>query len=1007
MKTLSRYLVSLLALSAAVICTGCPSGTEKVKCGPPSVDAGQDITASVGQMVVLSARISLPPEDEKICQEEKSSLRVEWEQLSGPQVELTGADQPQASFVPPQAGSYSFRCRAIYPVTPFNQQQQVSQWDTVTVEVSEATCPSPVASAGDDAYIAVESGQPQEVILDGSDSHPGQGPGCEGLEFESIVWTQVSGPEVNISGADQLQASVSISQPGNYKFRLEVRDNGGTTDRLDTASDEVDVFALEKTPCEGSLEVSVVDALNGQAVSQAEVTVVDAAGQSHRQSCDGDGKAVFSGLSAGTLKSITASATETVPALVGAGERPKYETTTLLNICTANVTIPLRLTESGRLANDTGTIEGKVPESLWQLLPHSYRCSGSCSGDSDCQSGYYCEQQDARCRGLCTPKSLLPFFSLGGDNISGQFRVAILTEAFSGAGLSRLPLERLFGRPPNTDALLPGNLATDDSFLNGIAANLGIDPWGQACASVSDCPDRQNWTCAENESGKTYCRQKLPLSRVILDVPAGSHRTLVLILGIINVDLNQLLPLLMPFLQGSAEGLSFNVAELLAGFKMQTLLACPLDVDVVPNNVTSIDSLLNSIGNDDCITFDYQYADVVEPLVHPGAVDADNACDPDPSDCTEGGPLICDCKQVAGNYECMQNPSDGQYYCMQPMYRVDIAPTREVEASANLGAFDPTRADADWRTCSLLPETGQHEVMCPNPDNGMPQTCTDANGDPAPVYCTMPVDPQQTDCSFPFAVSLATIKLPRGNQWLPMGGYLVIGYDFNRTPVAFDPSPAFLLPDAVSGLEQAKVALRQTYFRNLVTLSDMSYLLLPGTASTTIDIDVNTAGTVEMPELIATPRPEGLGEAPFDIRVRFVPDDPFADCNSATFEKVYAVTKWMHGPDANQQLPEPPSLGNPQGMLQGLLLHVVDRLVGGDGEEDIRTDPLWRIYAPAGTASYELPMSVSPFSSGREVLLTFWSSGFSTPFFYDVFPARQVLLEEQVLSEDGWFLLVP
>ncbi len=70
-------------------------------------------------------------------------------------------------------------------------------------------------------------------------------------------------------------------------------------------------------------------------------------------------------------------------------------------------------------------------------------------------------------------------------------------------------------------------------------------------------------------------------------------------------------------------------------------------------------------------------------------------------------------------------------------------------------------------------------------------------------------------------------------------------------------------------------------------------------------------------------------------------------------------------------------------------------------------DPAWRVYAPPGVSQFELPQSPWPFSSGQEILLTFWAGAFGSDLDYDLFPPRRILTGETAESEDGWFLQVP
>ncbi|BEL11677.1 hypothetical protein Q0Z83_098680 [Actinoplanes sichuanensis] len=102
-----------------------------------------------------------------------------WVQTGGPAVILTGATTPIASFVPVQAGTYTFRLAVSGPggaATPL----------TVPVTVT-GTAPA-AAVAGPDQTVV----RGRTVNLDGSAS----------TGVETFAWTQVSGPTVSLTGAN-------------------------------------------------------------------------------------------------------------------------------------------------------------------------------------------------------------------------------------------------------------------------------------------------------------------------------------------------------------------------------------------------------------------------------------------------------------------------------------------------------------------------------------------------------------------------------------------------------------------------------------------------------------------------------------------------------------------------------------------------------------------------------------------------------------------------------------
>lgn len=998
-------------LTLALLGTGCPSSKDGTKCGPPIVNAGEDLTGNVGDTIILRGSLRLPPEDQQVCVSEKDSVTFSWDQNGGPEVTLEGANQRQASFVPQEAGSYRFRCKATYPVTAVNEQIQVSQWDTVKVEVAAVACPAPVADAGDDQSLATAAGTPVTITLDGSASHPSSSAGCSGVSLSSYSWTTVSEPSgsnVTITNADQASASVDISEFGDYVFQLDVQDSGGTDNgRVDTASDTLTVTLTERSPCEDTLTVKVIAAAGGQAITGAHVTVVDASDGVHNQDTDASGDASFSGLAAGNRKSITVSTDDTVPSLPGApaGDRPKYETTTLLNHCAGEVTIPLMLTGSGKANHQTGVVVAKVPQSVFDMLPHSHKCAGSCSTDSDCDNvsscngTCFCEQAANECQNQCTPKSLLPFFSMGGGNVSGQMRVAIAIPMFAIDNLSRFPVGKLFARPPTDSAILPGNLASDDTFLNGLSPSLGLDLYGVSCSSIDDCPNDAGcntldcpdlrWSCDYDEQ---KCKDPTPLRNLRLELPEGQQR-LVLLTGVMNVSMLDLLPVLLPFVNSSGADLDFDVGSMLGAFKLRTLHVCPLTVNVTAGQQTDFTAALAALTESDCWNVDYQQMESVIPLADPGAINPGNACTDDQQ-----------CEASNPGYKCLPDPDDpGSTYCFMPLYQVTIVSADETTLQPASTGFVPTADDADLRLQSLLPATAQHEVMCDADSDGLPESC-----DPQ-VFCDITLSPDEVGCAYAFGLALAALDFAPGSQAVPEGGRAIIGFDFNRTPFAYNQNPKFLVPPLdTPSLSGASLNMTQLFVRNLVTLPDMSYDLLPGRLGSSASSG-SQVSSLQMPALQTPPDYQALPDAGMKIAVHFVPDDQYAGCASVTFDQIYALAKQMLEPAAgSQNFSTSLSEANlSTSGVRGIVLSRVDRLVDSDNNQQILSDDWWRVYAPTGTASFDLPAAASPFASGSEVRMTLWGSNFKVPFDFDLFPVDKLLTGQISESEDGWQLMVP
>jgi hypothetical protein len=995
-------LITLSWASLLLCLPGCPDSGGTVECGPPVVDAGEDQSASVGATVILRGSARLDPEDQPVCVSEKDTLTYEWTQFSGPDVTLTGADQREASFVPAEAGEYVFHFKATYPVTQVNTGgEKVSQPDSVKVTVESVTCGPPASAAGDDQTLSTPAGTPVRVSLNGTGSHTTNDAGCEGLQLATVAWSVVSQPDgadVTIENADQQLASVSLSVFGEYEFQLSVQDDGGADGRTDTATDTTLVTLLEREGCGALLSVTVTDAHDDAPIAGAEVIVVDNGGASHSQTTDASGLASFSGLAAGNRQSINVIPAETVPALPGTGdaERPRYEATSILDHCSANITVPVYRTASGKAAKETGTIVGKVPASVFDLLPHSWKCAGACSSDSDCDETYYCELSDARCINTCTPRSLLPFFSLGDTNISGQLRTAVLIPISPIDDFSHFEVARMFANPPSSDAVLPGNLASDDTFLNGLATTLGLDPWGNNCVSRNDCPTPDDprpddFVCEEDDNGDFRCKDKHPLRNIRMEADAGPSIRMALVTGMINVSMVDLLPILLPMVTGGEE-VEFDVGAVLNAFKMTTLSVCPVTLNVAAGTETDITSVLAGIGAGDCWQVDYVARDATDPLLDPNNMTADEACDTDADCCNAGG----ECGWPQSGKKCFEMPDEpGTRYCFMPMFRVAVDSNDRMTLSVDVSDFDPTAVDADPRLCGFLPATAEWQQLCDN--EGIEGPC-----DP-PIFHELDV-PANTECSFPYGLAMVGIDFPPGHPTIPEGGRVGIGFDFNRSPFSDNLSPPFLVPSlTLPELQGASVSAIQMYMRRIAALDDMSYQIMPGVAGAFRKTS-SSVSEMPMPAFHPIPAASVPADTGISVTITFVPED--ATVAPPVIERTFAVIDDMLVPasGANDMPATATFTASADAHLVGLTLARVNR--DADTGDNL-VDAMWRVYARPGTTSIALPAAASPFASGQEVWITFWSHGFSVSFDYDLFSTEQVLRGAELNSEDGYPVIVP
>ena len=174
---------------------------------PPTADAGVDQTVAMGDLVTLTGTGS---------DTDGTVVSYDWMQLSGPPVAITGANLPVATFIAPQVTS----------VTVIEMELKVTDdggatgTDIIVITVNPQNIP-PVANAGD----------PQTVVPPAVVTLSGSGTDADGTVV-SFQWTQLSGPNVQLTGADTDTAQFDAPDLLNVTvltFRLTVTDNEGAT----------------------------------------------------------------------------------------------------------------------------------------------------------------------------------------------------------------------------------------------------------------------------------------------------------------------------------------------------------------------------------------------------------------------------------------------------------------------------------------------------------------------------------------------------------------------------------------------------------------------------------------------------------------------------------------------------------------------------------------------------------------------------------------------------------
>ncbi|MFG0252441.1 MAG: hypothetical protein ACF8NJ_06155, partial [Phycisphaerales bacterium JB038] len=153
-----------------------------------------------------------------------ASVSVQWTQVSGPVVELTGADTQTPSFTTPELdASTTIRLKA----TLDDGTQTTTQY--VTFGVSAENDPV-VVDAGLDQIVA----EGDQVTLDADVVDPED-------SAVSVTWTQISGPDVELSDSDTTSPSFEapeLSEDADLVFQITASD--GTADVVDTVTIHVE-----------------------------------------------------------------------------------------------------------------------------------------------------------------------------------------------------------------------------------------------------------------------------------------------------------------------------------------------------------------------------------------------------------------------------------------------------------------------------------------------------------------------------------------------------------------------------------------------------------------------------------------------------------------------------------------------------------------------------------------------------------------------------------------------
>jgi hypothetical protein len=425
---------------------------------------------------------------------------------------------------------------------------------------------------------------------------------------------------------------------------------------------------------------------------------------------------------------------------------------------------------------------------------------------------------------------------------------------------------------------------------------------------------------------------------------------------------------------------------MLGAFKMKTLHVCPFSVTSVPEGErTDISSTLASIRADHCWNVEYQQQEDTMPILDASSLTADNKCADD-----------AQCGWPGSGLKCLQNPEDGQNYCMIPMFRVKLITDDTVTMNTDMSGFD-LGTDDDTRLCNNLPASARHTVMCEDPQTQVVGPC-----DP-PVHCDVDV-PADCECKLPYGLSLSSFDFPRGHTDVPGGGRILVGFNLNRTPLSAQASPTFLSP-SMELTGGTRVSAVQIAIRYLMTQADGSYMPMEGAVSA-FGSSETLVRDLYLPPFLNLPGGSGLTDAAFKVWVTFVPVDPIADCASVSFKRTYAVVTGLKAPAGGTNLPATVPAGDlaPDGLV-GVKVNWVNRVTVDETEYASR-DNAWRIYAPSGTTDIQLPAAANPIPSGEEAWVTIFAS--HIPYFdFDLFPTEGLLSRQMSHTQDSWAVVVP
>ncbi len=181
----------------------------------PAVEIGEDITTYEFTSITIKGNAS-PSNGATITQ-------YKWQQLAGPQTDITQTNSPSLSFIAPEVSKTE---QLIYELTIIDSKNKEAK-DTITITVNDYSI---IANAGDDQVVNEQS----SVILSATNSS------TNGLTV-SYNWEQISGPLVTLENANTITASFiapTVEQDQQLTFKLSIQYQNYLT------SDEININVL-------------------------------------------------------------------------------------------------------------------------------------------------------------------------------------------------------------------------------------------------------------------------------------------------------------------------------------------------------------------------------------------------------------------------------------------------------------------------------------------------------------------------------------------------------------------------------------------------------------------------------------------------------------------------------------------------------------------------------------------------------------------------------------------